>query len=293
LPDRKWACTSSFQSVGGPRAGESGGGSSGSPRCVRIWLHAGEAILAFSRLRISHFAGVGSCRPSPLSRMSPQHLGHAKGNSSPKCRATSGEGKRGHTSRKRHGREPIKSRVAAHDGWLKQGIQVGFYVPIKQALNERPLPWCRECAHWQDRRSPRDWPMSSTYLQHGRRGIEQLQSDTCWQDRVLLFLRRSLWSPSLRPYSRTSWFSSSSIELDLGFLQFQSRPIDRLAGEWRENEFPSSFYPPGSIRQSKGPDEDEWGGHGDRSQPAGPKIRKRLTKSRESFWNLGVLPATG
>ena len=30
-------CTSSPQSVGGPRAGESGGGSGGSPRCVRIF----------------------------------------------------------------------------------------------------------------------------------------------------------------------------------------------------------------------------------------------------------------
>jgi N-acetylglucosamine-6-phosphate deacetylase len=36
--------------VGGPRAGDTGGGSSGSPKCVRIWLHAGEAFLAFSRL---------------------------------------------------------------------------------------------------------------------------------------------------------------------------------------------------------------------------------------------------
>ena len=32
-----WACTSSSQSVGGPRAGDTGGGSSGSSRCVRIF----------------------------------------------------------------------------------------------------------------------------------------------------------------------------------------------------------------------------------------------------------------
>jgi len=32
LPGRKWTCTSSPQSVGWPRAGETGGGSSGSPR---------------------------------------------------------------------------------------------------------------------------------------------------------------------------------------------------------------------------------------------------------------------
>jgi hypothetical protein len=36
LPVRKWTCTSSPQSVGGPRAGETGGGSSGSPRCVSV-----------------------------------------------------------------------------------------------------------------------------------------------------------------------------------------------------------------------------------------------------------------
>jgi hypothetical protein len=34
-PGRKWTCTSSPQSVGGPRAGETSGGSSRSPRCVR------------------------------------------------------------------------------------------------------------------------------------------------------------------------------------------------------------------------------------------------------------------
>jgi len=60
---RKWACTSSFHSVGGPLAGDTGGGSIGSPTCARIclyageailaFLHAGEAILAFVRLRTS------------------------------------------------------------------------------------------------------------------------------------------------------------------------------------------------------------------------------------------------
>ncbi len=42
-----------------------------------------EAILALARLRTSHFAGAGSCRPSPLNRMSPLHAGHSSGNSSP------------------------------------------------------------------------------------------------------------------------------------------------------------------------------------------------------------------
>ena len=60
-----WTCTSSPQSVGGPRAGDTGGGSNGSPRCVRIF-------------RI----GPGSVMKA-MSRMSPPHAGHASGNSSP------------------------------------------------------------------------------------------------------------------------------------------------------------------------------------------------------------------
>ncbi len=35
LPGRKWTCTSSPQSAGGPRAGDTGGGSSGSPLCMK------------------------------------------------------------------------------------------------------------------------------------------------------------------------------------------------------------------------------------------------------------------
>ena len=58
-------CTSSPHSVGGPRAGASGGGSSGSPKCVRIF-------------RI----GPGSVMKE-ISRMSPPHIGHSSGNSSP------------------------------------------------------------------------------------------------------------------------------------------------------------------------------------------------------------------
>jgi hypothetical protein len=53
------------QSVGGPRASDTGGGSSGSPRCVRI-------------LRM----GLGSVMKA-ISRMSPPHAGHSSGNSSP------------------------------------------------------------------------------------------------------------------------------------------------------------------------------------------------------------------
>jgi len=39
------------QSVGGPRAGETGGGSSGSPRCVRIFrIGPGSVMKAMSRM---------------------------------------------------------------------------------------------------------------------------------------------------------------------------------------------------------------------------------------------------
>ena len=73
-----------FAPVGGrPRAGEIGGGASGSPSWVRGSLHASEAILAFARLRISGSKEAGSCRPSPLRWMSPPHAGHSRGNSSP------------------------------------------------------------------------------------------------------------------------------------------------------------------------------------------------------------------
>ncbi len=76
-------CASSPQSTGGPRAGDPRGGSSGSPRCVKIWFHAVEAILAFFGLRTSGSKEAGSCRPSTTRRISPPHLGHASGNSSP------------------------------------------------------------------------------------------------------------------------------------------------------------------------------------------------------------------
>ena len=55
----------SLPRISEPRAGESGGGSSGSPRCVRI-------------LRI----GPGSVM-NAMSRMSPPQVGHASENSSP------------------------------------------------------------------------------------------------------------------------------------------------------------------------------------------------------------------
>jgi hypothetical protein len=55
LPGRKWTCTSSPQSVGGPRAGETGGGSSGSPRCVRIFrIGPGSVMNAMSRMSPPH-----------------------------------------------------------------------------------------------------------------------------------------------------------------------------------------------------------------------------------------------
>lgn len=61
-----WDCANSPQSTGGPRAGEQWGGSSGSPRCVRIWFHAVEAILAYFRLRTSGSKEPGACRPSAI-----------------------------------------------------------------------------------------------------------------------------------------------------------------------------------------------------------------------------------
>ena len=55
LPGRKWTCTSSPQSAGGPRAGETGGGSSGSPRCVRIFrIGPGSVMNAMSRMSPPH-----------------------------------------------------------------------------------------------------------------------------------------------------------------------------------------------------------------------------------------------
>ena len=65
VADRVSSDDRSPQSVGGPRAGETGGGSSGSPRCVRIF-------------RI----GPGSVM-NGISRTSPPHTGHSRGNSSP------------------------------------------------------------------------------------------------------------------------------------------------------------------------------------------------------------------
>ena len=59
-----WTCTGSAQSVGGPRAGDTGGRTSGSPACVRIF-------------RI----GSGSVTKA-ISRISPPHAGHASGKSS-------------------------------------------------------------------------------------------------------------------------------------------------------------------------------------------------------------------
>ena len=56
-----WTCTNSPQSVGGPRADETGGGLSGSPRCVRIF-------------RI----GPGSVM-NAMSRLLPPHPGHSRG----------------------------------------------------------------------------------------------------------------------------------------------------------------------------------------------------------------------
>ena len=46
-----WDCTSSPQSTGGPRAGDTCGGSSGSPRCVRIFrIGSGSVMKLISRI---------------------------------------------------------------------------------------------------------------------------------------------------------------------------------------------------------------------------------------------------
>ena len=65
----------------------------GRERWAEVLLYAGEAILAFARLRTSGSTWAGSCRQSfglgpgsvmnAMSRMSPPHPGHATGNSSP------------------------------------------------------------------------------------------------------------------------------------------------------------------------------------------------------------------
>ena len=59
------ACTRSSQSTGGPRAGDTGGGSSGSPTCVRIFRIVSGWVMKLIR------------------RMSPPQFGHASGNASP------------------------------------------------------------------------------------------------------------------------------------------------------------------------------------------------------------------
>jgi hypothetical protein len=60
-----WICTSSPQSVGGPRAGEMGGGSRGSSIASRIFL-----------------IGAGSVMKA-MRRMSPPQAGHSSGNCLP------------------------------------------------------------------------------------------------------------------------------------------------------------------------------------------------------------------
>jgi len=60
-----WDCTSSPQSTGGPRAGDTRGGPSGSPRCVRIFRIGSGSVMKL------------------ISRISPPQLGHASGNASP------------------------------------------------------------------------------------------------------------------------------------------------------------------------------------------------------------------
>ena len=51
--------------MGGPRAGEIGGGSSGSPKWARIFRIGPDSVM------------------KAMSRMSPPHAGHSSGNSSP------------------------------------------------------------------------------------------------------------------------------------------------------------------------------------------------------------------
>ncbi len=99
-----WAWTSSGHSVGGPRAGDTGGGSTGSPTCARI-------------LRM----GAGSMM-NEMSRMSPPQAGHTSGNAAAsRCRPRQGTAPlvpaRSSWPRwaSRHSRSPAPSRVAAAD----------------------------------------------------------------------------------------------------------------------------------------------------------------------------------
>jgi hypothetical protein len=55
----------------GPRAGEIGGGSSGSPRCLRIWFHAGEAEAEDAASEIAVEFVLDVSRYGPLSGFPP------------------------------------------------------------------------------------------------------------------------------------------------------------------------------------------------------------------------------
>jgi hypothetical protein len=79
-----WTCTNSPESVGGPRAGDTGGGSASRRQCHRG--HCPLANLRFEGSRLLPAAvawmGPGSVM-NAIGRMSPPQFGHASGNSSP------------------------------------------------------------------------------------------------------------------------------------------------------------------------------------------------------------------
>ena len=61
-----WTCTNSPQSVGGPRAGETGGGASGSPRCARIFRIGPSSVMkAMSRCRHRNSGTRAETPPPP------------------------------------------------------------------------------------------------------------------------------------------------------------------------------------------------------------------------------------
>jgi hypothetical protein len=75
-----WTCTSSPQSVGGPRAGVTGGGAA-----IHGRSHPGLRPLANLRFEVSRLlpaVSAGSVMKA-INRMSPPQFGHWSGNSSP------------------------------------------------------------------------------------------------------------------------------------------------------------------------------------------------------------------
>ena len=83
-------CTSSPQSVGGPRAGETGGGSSGSPRCVRIFrIGPGLGGTQSAGCRRHSSGTQAETPPPPGPAVSPMHSARCRENGACDARRSS------------------------------------------------------------------------------------------------------------------------------------------------------------------------------------------------------------